>query len=420
MINKATVKSPREAAYFAVLSFLRDEGFAGEWLKLWKEEAIPAQIDYNLAREITFGIIRRKLTLDFLAKELTPKKRLDLKTREKVLLRMAIYQKVFMARIPDHAIVNESVELAKKHCHPSFVNFLNAILRKLVQAPPLLPQGVTVPELSIRFSYPEYFVNLLINTIGLEKTKAILQAENSPPKTMFRLLPSEETIEEKDGTTLIAGTKTPVAILEDATLLNEIASSSNYYIQNITQITLMDKLIEKAPVPSRILDLCAAPGGKLLSLYSAFPTSSLHANDISIEKLKKLEENKTKYQIPVMLYSMSGEKFSTNTPFDLIVIDAPCSNTGVLAKRPEARWRLTAKNLEQLTTLQMQLLRNALTLLNDDGEIWYLTCSILKIENNDLVEEFAKENDLEIRLIETIYPNEDGWEGGFAAALRRK
>ncbi|MEX1013527.1 MAG: transcription antitermination factor NusB, partial [Waddliaceae bacterium] len=359
-------------------------------------------------------------TLDFLAKELTPKKRLDLKTREKVLLRMAIYQKVFMARIPDHAIVNESVELAKKHCHPSFVNFLNAILRKLVQAPPLLPQGVTVPELSIRFSYPEYFVNLLINTIGLEKTKAILQAENSPPKTMFRLLPSEETIEEKDGTTLIAGTKTPVAILEDATLLNEIASSSNYYIQNITQITLMDKLIEKAPVPSRILDLCAAPGGKLLSLYSAFPTSSLHANDISIEKLKKLEENKTKYQIPVMLYSMSGEKFSTNTPFDLIVIDAPCSNTGVLAKRPEARWRLTAKNLEQLTTLQMQLLRNALTLLNDDGEIWYLTCSILKIENNDLVEEFAKENDLEIRLIETIYPNEDGWEGGFAAALRRK
>ena len=420
MTNTKQIKNPREAAYYAVLSFLREESFAGEWLNQWKETQLPTQIDYHLAREIAFGVIRRKLTLDYLAKELTPKKRLDLKTREKVVLRIAIYQKLFMSRIPDHAIVHESVELAKKHCHPSFVSFLNAILRKLIKTSPLLPQGVTVPELSIRFSYPEYYVNLLIQTLGLEKTKAILQAENTPPKTMFRLLPNNEIVEQKEGSPLIAGTLTPVAVLEDPSLLKEIASSSKYYIQNITQVTLMDKLIERAKTFDHILDLCAAPGGKLISLHLAFPQASLHANDISIEKLKKLEENKQKYDIPVKLHSTPGEKFSSAAPFDLIVIDAPCSNTGVLAKRPEARWRLTPKHLEQLTTLQKQLLTNALTLLKEDGEIWYLTCSILKMENNALVEEFAQENDLEIRQAETIYPNENGWEGGFAAALRRK
>lgn len=174
--------TPREAAYQALLNAYQEKGFISDTLEQWRREANPAPRDANLAQEIASGTARMAIALDAIAKQLSAKQKLQLKRKERILLQMAIYQHIYMDRIPPHAIVNETVSLAKKHCHPRFIPFLNAVLRKLTENTPELPKGDTATELSLRYAYPLFFVEELIKDYGLDTAKEIMKAENQPPQ----------------------------------------------------------------------------------------------------------------------------------------------------------------------------------------------------------------------------------------------
>jgi len=371
----------REAAYHALLASLREEEFIHTFLKRWKRESEPSERDFRLAQEIANGTMRRMRTLEYWAEKLGP---LKLKRKEKVLLLMALYQAKLMDRVPTHAIAYVSVACAKKYCHERFAKFLNATLRKLPQLSDELPE-----DLGIRYSYPDYFIQELKKQYSAAEVISILEAGNKPPLLMARIR------------------STPL----EMTPLERPEVSPDLYIQNLTPVTLISECSRhlKTP-PKKILDLCAAPGGKSLLLHDLYPEAKLWMNDVSEVKTQKIQENLERYGIEATVTQSLGEAYTAEEKFDLIILDVPCSNSGVLNKRPEARWRITKETLDELTKLQSRLLGHAPALLAPNGQIWYMTCSILKQEHSHC----PLQNALFHR---QITPNDQGQDGGFAAAL---
>lgn len=402
----------REAAYLALLKSLKEEGFIADFLESWDRLEHPSPLEYAFAFEIAAGSARMALSLDYIASQLTSKGKLSLKLKEKALLRTAIYQHVYMEKVPLYAIVDETMQIAKKHCHSTFCSFLNALLRKLGEQTPSLPTGNSIEDLSVRLSYPAYYVKELIDGYGEDKAIEILEAGNLRPKTSVRIRPGGKIDIVK--LEPYSDEKLPLAFLKDRDHLKEIASSTDYYIQNGTPVALFNALQQHlSKKPQTILDLCASPGGKLLLAHDTFPEAELSANDVSVEKLKKIEMNLKKYGVQAHLRSGLGEEYPLDQKFDLVILDVPCSNSGVLNRRPEARWRLSESQMKETIEEQKKLLRHAEKLLSPNGAIFYMTCSIIKSENELLVESIPLTSSFQL----TILPNREGWDGGFGCLL---
>lgn len=411
-------RSAREIAYLALVSANKEENFISHSLEQWIVEDHPSPRDAALAREIAYGTCRMALTLDAIAAQCTPTGKLSLKTKEKILLRTALYQHFYLERIPLYAIANESLDIARKYCHAQFVKFLNALLRKLEGFTPRLPTGSSEQDLSTLYSYPPYFVQRLIEAYGLEQAIRILKAGNEPAPTVFRLR-AKDALDRwpKAAYAFIENTMNESAILLDSQQVSEVAATPTLYIQNATPTALCRFLKEGAPTPQNIADLCASPGGKLLLAHDLFPEATLHANDVNAQKIARLQENIQRFGLEATISCGPGEDLQIDERFDLIILDVPCSNTGVLNKRPEARWRLSDKQVVETLEIQRKLLRHAAQLLSPTGEIWYLTCSILPEENENLIQEICKELKLKPRKMKTILPDAYGWDGGYACAL---
>lgn len=410
------ITNPREASFLAISAALAQESFIADSLELWREMACPTIVDFHLAQRIAYGTVQMILSLDAQAQLLAKNKKINLKTREKIILRMALYQRYYLEKIPLYAIVDESLKIAKKYCHVSFVSFLNAVLRKSNELILTLPEGRTSKSLSIKYSYPEIFIKALIEDYGTEQTEEILKVQNLPSIIMARIRNREASLHIK--MSVMGDIPFQVCIIEDREKLSDIINSANYYVQNITPVSLMAFLSRStARSPKRILDLCASPGGKLIAVHDLFPSAELYANDVSEKKVQRLQQNCLKYGINAHVTCMPGENYSTNLLFDLIMIDAPCSNTGVLNKRPEARWRLSEESLFALEQLQMKLIEHAINLLSEQGELWYMTCSIMKRENEKIAQQACSRFGLSIIEEKTFLPTSNGYDGGYGCKL---
>lgn len=421
----------RETAYLALLNFLKDGSFVAETIEKWRNSDKPSSADLHLAQEIAYGSVRMSLALDELARQASSKKSLNLKLKEKALVRTAVYQLWSMDRLPAYAVINESLKIARKYCHHHFVAFLNALLRNFASLPKTLPQGNSIHDLSTRYSYPQRFIQELQSNYPEDAVLQILEAGNTPSQTMVRMRLNETALVQDalSDHFEITFDKPPLLVgrLLDTSLMDAIVKSSAYYIQNITPVDLVSSLSQHTPAPHHVLDLCASPGGKLIAVHDIFPNAELHANDVSAGKLVKLNFNLDKYKIKATLSCSNGEEFSPAQRFDLVILDVPCSNSGVLNKRPEARWRFkefcnSSPNEDDLALIinkQLALIKHALTLLKPGGCIWYLTCSILKSENEQVVEHACREWGMTASCMQTILPNKQGWDGGFGCILKQ-
>lgn len=382
---------PRHAAFFALVSAMQDEGFITDRLEEWSKKDHPEGRDFGLAMEIASGSCRRGLTLDEIAKQLTESGSLKLKPKERALLRTALYQRYFMDRVPLHAIVNETVEIAKKAGMQGKSAFFNALLRKTESFQPQISEK----NWHLSESMPQPLIDAFVAAFGSAQTKMLLKVFNQSFSPMAR----------KRGT------------LEYITLNNpeevkSAARSNEWYIQNITPGLLVQSLNDR--IPNSILDLCASPGGKLLLAHDLYPKAELFANDLTEGKIKTLKENLDKYQLKATLTMGKGEEYPDGKLFDLIIIDAPCSNTGVLHKRPEARYRFQPGKFQHM---QKALIGRAKELLSPHGAIWYLTCSLLPEENRELAQSACHAFDLKLIKDHLELPDETGKDGGYGALL---
>jgi 16S rRNA (cytosine967-C5)-methyltransferase len=390
--------SARSCAFFALQEAENETSYIFDALEKYKNKL--SQQDLALAYELACGAMRYRRYLDFIATKLSKNAKLPAKKKERLLLRLTLYQCYFLKRMPAHAIGSEMGKLAKLYTSGAFSSYLNALIRTLKRDQ--LPE---TQNLALLFSYPDFYVETIQKRYG-DKTREILEQQNLAPHSTCR----------QRAKTLNAKAEEDMLKLE--TLGPELLSSSDYYIQNSTQPKIMQTLFRAHPLqapPKKILDLCAAPGGKTLLLHDLFPSAKLFANDVSEARIARLKENLDKYSLACTLSSSDGKNHAFGECFDLICVDAPCSNSGVLYKCPEARWRITQENVQALQNEALSLLENAKRHLLPHGTILYMTCSILPQENEEVISLCKEKLGLTCLTSYLQLPNRDGYEGGFGA-----
>jgi 16S rRNA (cytosine967-C5)-methyltransferase len=355
--------------------------------------------DAALATELVMGVLRWRRLLD-LAIDRHMKKsveRLDLPVA--IALRMGAYQLRFLARIPARAAVNESVELVKRARKSSAASLVNAVLRKIAAeaktpADAFLPAGIApVERLAILHSHPAWMIERWLARLGETDTIALLEANNRTP----RLSCAVHTPDARDE--ILRALETNGMHVDGGTLLKAAfavsgGSPARSEAFRSGQISIQDEASQAIPLllgvraGDRVLDLCAAPGGKTAALARAAGASgTVIAADLHAHRVRAMESQFKRLGLQnIQLVELDAtHDISLPGEFDRILVDAPCSGTGTLARHPEIRWRLRPGQLAESQRLQSQILANALAKLARGGRLVYSTCSIEPEENEHVV-----------------------------------
>jgi 16S rRNA (cytosine967-C5)-methyltransferase len=357
----------RRAAYAVVLRVFEDEAYANRVLRS-AANGLDAR-DRALAQRLAFGAVQRVRTLDHAIETLgrRPVRKLDPPVR--AALRLGAYQLGFAEGIPRHAAVNETVELVRAAGLERAVAFTNAVMRRLADGiRPLLatlPEG-TPAEAALKHSYPDWIAELWWDELGAVDARALMVAQNEPPETVVRLVLGEPPGEPTD----IPGAYRVERVDEAAVAEGRIWPQSRG--------SQLAGLAVGSRDGERTLDLCAAPGGKATQLAGKVVAVELHES-----RARELDENVRRLGADnVTVVHADGTHLPAElTGFDRALVDAPCSGLGVLAGRPDLRWRARA-----LPELQLELLRAAAERVRPGGTIVYSVCTISREETEAVVD----------------------------------
>jgi 16S rRNA (cytosine967-C5)-methyltransferase len=387
--------------------------------------------DRGLCQEIVYGIVRWQATLDWLIARKTNGR--EQKFALQNLLRLGLYQIFWLDRIPDHAAVHETVELAKQNGFGPQAGFVNAVLRGYLREADQTKKNLAELKISnpaIGFSHPQWLVEKWQNRFGVEKTLQLLEWNNTPPKTFARV----NTLKTDAGKLIEKWREENVEYdfvrrdwleenlafeLKSHPPLNSLASFRDgwFYIQD--QSTLLAPC-ELAPQPGEtILDLCAAPGGKTTFITQLMNNEGkIIASDISEERLKLVWENCQRLGVACVETILSSTLNSQPSTFNRILVDAPCSNTGVMRRRVDLRWRISPEEILRLRQTQLDLLKLAATKLKPGGVLIYSTCSLEPEENSEVIKEFLCEHEnFKLESEHQLLPFVDNADGAFVAKL---
>jgi 16S rRNA (cytosine967-C5)-methyltransferase len=360
--------------------------------------------DAALATEIALGVLRWKGLLDFLLQRALkkPVERLDLPVA--IALRMGLYQLRFLERIPARAAVNESAELVKSARKSSAASLVNAVLRRLAaeakESPEkFLPAQISLAErLSILHSHPAWLVQRWLARLGETQTSSLLRANNETPRLACSLHHPErhDEILETLRTSRL-GVQAGRLLKSAFALTGGSPTRTDAFRRG--DISIQDEASQAIPIlldvqqGDRVLDLCAAPGGKTPTLgRRAGKNGLIVAADRHAHRLRAMREQFKRLQLSdvriVELDAAAALPFGIQ--FDRILVDAPCSGTGTLARHPEIRWRLKPEQFSELNRLQRGLLASALEQLAAGGRVVYSTCSLEPEENEDVITEVLR------------------------------
>ncbi len=357
----------RRAAYQVVLRVFEDDAYADRVLRRAAAGLDPR--DRALAQRLAFGTVQRVRTLDHAIETLgrRPVRKLDPPVR--AALRLGAYQLGYAEGIPDHAAVNETVELVRAARLERAVPFTNAVMRRLAGGiRPLLATlpDATAADAALRHSYPDWIAELWWEELGADEARALMQAQNEPPETVVRLVRGDPMGEPTD----VPGAYRVDRVDEDALAAGRIWPQSRG--------SQLAGLAVGSRDGERTLDLCAAPGGKATQLAGA-----VVAVEVNEGRARELEENvRLLGAANVTVVRGDGTRLPPElTGFDRALVDAPCSGLGVLAGRPDLRWRA-----RPLPDLQLELLRAAAERVRPGGTIVYSVCTIAREENEEVVD----------------------------------
>ncbi|HLV88684.1 MAG TPA: 16S rRNA (cytosine(967)-C(5))-methyltransferase RsmB [Candidatus Sulfotelmatobacter sp.] len=382
------VSPARVVAFDILLRVERQSSYASELLHSSACENL-SPVDHSLATELVMGVIRWRLWLDaqIAPASSQPLSKLDLEVL--IALRLAVYQLRFLTRIPEHAILNESVELVKRARKRSAAPFTNAVLRKIARTTPDTPQNASTANLSRDLSHPEWLVQRWIQRFGAEITRRICLHGQSTPATTLRLrTPEAEALIVDAGISLAPG-----ALLSFARRATSGDVTKTDPFRN-GQIIIQDEASQLVAslighdLQGNILDCCAAPGGKTLVIADRNPQAMVTAIDLHPHRahlLRKLA--RVANQERMQIVAADARHMPTSSAFTRVLADVPCSGTGTLARNPEIKWRLQPRDLSDLHTRQWAILRSAMNQVAPGARLLYSTCSLEREENEDVVEQ---------------------------------
>lgn len=432
-------EKPREIAV-QVLGQRSERHFTEDLLERALAQTALSPADRGLCQELVYGIVRWQATLDWLISRKTAAR--PQKPALQNLLRLGLYQIFWLDRIPDHAAVHVTVELAKHRGFGPQAGFVNALLRgylREVEATRASLKELQLAHPALGYSHPDWLVERWLARWGKERTAQLLAWNNVPPKTFARvnalkinaekLLPMwrEENV-EYDFVRHEWLEENLVFELKSHPPFHRLPSFQQgfFYIQDPSTLLAVREL---DPKPGEtILDLCAAPGGKLTYIAQLMGNQGrIVAQDINPARLKLIEENCTRLGVkcvePVNVQmpqdsKAAGFPFAPGT-FDKILIDAPCSNTGVMRRRVDVRWRISLEEIQRLRQTQLSLLDKAVSLLKPGGRLVYSTCSLESEENRQVIDmTLASHPQLRFERAAELEPFSQGVDGAYVARLK--
>lgn len=440
---KSNSVSPARRSAFEILR--RVEAGAYSSILLAGKSELSSR-DRALRQELVLGILRHQTLLDNLIEHFANRRVDSLDQPVRIILRLGLYQLRFLRRVPASAAVNESVNLTRYARVRSAEGFVNAVLRRATREPDYDPLPVIedqVERLSVETSHPRWLLNRWIDHFGFPFTAELARANNQPPPLSFRVIKTRATESEVAGilreaeANLIAS---PIAAgawrCEGASgQLLELARAGKVYIQDEAS-QLVGLGLNPQP-NERVLDLCSAPGSKTSHLADlAGNRATVVASDINEARLRTVTQTADLHKLSsiscVLLDGKRDLPFSVDV-FDAVLIDAPCSGTGTLRRNPEIRWRISAADIQELSTRQTQLISSSAVIVKPGGRLVYSTCSVEPEENEQIVETFLASHqefvriDLNVdpRLVTTklsvrTWPHRHGVDGFFIAAMMRR
>ena len=403
----------------ALLEWEKGRIFSDEILHGIVEKHPLANSDRGLLTELFYGVLRHQRRLDFLIGRLREAE-LDVQTRN--LLRAGLYQ-IFDLRVPEHAAVFETVAMAGKSR-----GVVNAVLRRAAREKEALKELVQQQLLPVRESHPDFLVERWEEQFGLEATEQLCRLNNTPSQNFFRVNTLKQNLETLCGLQPEAEIfDAQKGVLRLKRIPLEWLRDGWGYVQDPSTLLAPD-LLDPQP-EERVLDACAAPGGKTTYIAQKMKgVGEVLACDLYESRVSRLKENVHRlgatnvrvHQLDFLLPPESGSPLQ-EASFDRVLLDVPCSNTGVIRRRVDVRWRLTEEDFIRMPVQQLALVRRAVPLLKAGGVLVYSTCSLEPEENTQVVENVLREfPELELDRSVSVRPQFDGIDGAFAARFYKR
>ncbi len=437
----------RRLAYHVLVDYDRRDAYLNVFLSSNLARSSLERRDRALVTEIVQGTVRMKLALDWAIGCFSSREPDSLDPRVLWMLRMFAYQIMFTS-VPDYASCDLAANLTRREIGQAAVGYVNGVLRALVRGRDRIewPDREREPAryLEVRLSHPRWVVDMWLGEFGFEQAESLCIADNVKPALSLRCNLLKTTREELAGSLAAGGIEVePGLLAPEALLIKGSGSPLEMEEYKGGLFSIQDQgsmLIGRAVAPQpgmRVLDLCAAPGGKANHIAELMNNvGSVIAVDINPGRLRLVEQAALRLGNTIIETSaldstqVSGKVKGT---FDRVLVDAPCTGLGTLARRPDARWRKAAGDVERLAALQRSLLTEGAKLVEPGGLLVYSTCTISRRENQEVVFSFMESDDrfepVDCGGLETggdvspfaqFLPGRDGCDGTFIAALKRR
>jgi 16S rRNA (cytosine967-C5)-methyltransferase len=377
------VSPARLAAFNILLRVERESSYAVELLHSGLLDEL-SPVDRNLTTEIVMGVLRWRSVLDqtIALLSFTPFRKLDFEVL--TALRMGIYQKQFLTRVPTHAAVNETVELVKQAKKVSAAGLVNAVMRKVKSAAydPHTFKSTELEYLSSGLAHPKWLAERWLALFGNDVAQKICEYNQRIPPTVLRLSSSDdEALLADEGIQFASG-----ALMATARIVTsgEVSATQSFREGRIAIQDEGSQLVAAlVGQGQRILDCCAAPGGKTAAMATRLPEAEIVASELHPHRATLLRRLAPQQNVEVITADALALPFGPD--FDRVLADVPCSGTGTLARNPEIKWKLKPEDLLDLQTRQIAILKASMRHVSPGGKLIYSTCSLEPEENEQVI-----------------------------------
>lgn len=398
------MKNVRELAVDALLSIEKNQSYSNLLLNHYLDQHKVSKKDAGLFTEIVYGTIQRRMTIDYYLAPFVAKQK-KLQDWVKILLNISLYQMLYLDRIPERAVIFEAVEIAKKRGHKGVASVVNGVLRSIQRNGVRSLDDITdeIEKISIATSHPKWLVEKWVEQYGLEQTTLMCEQNLKPPFQTARVNTNKATVDEvmemliDEGYNVVKGEVSPYAIVSKQGNLaySKVYEKGLLTIQDESSMLVAPSL--GVEIGQTVYDCCAAPGGKTTHIGELLKgTGKVFATDLHDHKVKLIVSQATRLgltNIEAKAYdSRKVQDIFEHENFDKVLVDAPCSGFGVIRRKPDLKYAKSAKDIEQLATIQKNILTHVAPLVKKGGTLVYSTCTIDKEENMEVVSEFLKEH----------------------------